>query len=171
MRTVYAKTGTRTTHEAKIASTWKESAHHFWRTFISAVVLRVGVKVLLKCVIERFSTSFSVGTHFRIFTRKIIFNLRTVYAASPQKLARPLFVALKLQARVHFSRGYAFGRSGETCLSCVWRVIVPCSGVFSADSSSDLFDDLLVVSEQYNSLVWNIVNCIIESDRNQRSVT
>ena len=37
----------------------------------------------------RHSFLYFVGTHFRIFVRKLLIHLRTVYAF-PQKLARPL---------------------------------------------------------------------------------
>ena len=81
MRTACVKSGTRSQHVSnytwrigtyctRVCGYFAESERCFWTaSFVSLFLF--------------------VGTHFRIFVRKFLVHLRTVYA-SPQKLARPL---------------------------------------------------------------------------------
>ena len=58
---------------------WKESAHRFANNILCRWIV-------WWCLVPLF---LFVGTHFRIFVRKLFVHLRTV-CATPQKLARPL---------------------------------------------------------------------------------
>ena len=85
-----------TTHEAnddgRQASIVKGSAHRL-RTFQYFAESCHGDKGAFE---TRHSFLYFVGTHFRIFVRKFLVHLRTVYA-SLQKLARPLVRASHLR--------------------------------------------------------------------------
>ena len=81
---------------------WKESAHRLWTIFQYFAESFAGGKGAFEM---RHSFLYFVGTLFRIFVRKFLVHVRTVYA-SPQELARPLLI-YAVECRV-CSRGRTF---------------------------------------------------------------